>query len=159
MSPLFSMFLDYALHLDLIWRCKDTNYFSFHQIFPQLFSPFPKHLTFPPLAFNISPPPTFFVHRLSQIYTDYFFGTEIHGFILNKDTAGSALIFPRHFVITACFASSRLSLLFCAAILHSSFFILHFSICGLYEKITRKTVKYLVERKKCTIFAAVTYNI
>ena len=53
MSPLFSMLLDYALHLDLIWRCKDTNYFSFHQIFPQLFSPLHKHLTFPPLAFNI----------------------------------------------------------------------------------------------------------
>ena len=109
MSPLFSMFLDYALHIDLIWRCKDTKYFSFCQTFSQLFSSFSKHLTFPPLAFNISLPPTFFVHRLSQISTDYFFGTEIHGFILNKDTAGSALIFPRHFVITACFASSRLS--------------------------------------------------
>ena len=54
MSPLILMLLDYALHLDLIWRCKDTNYFSFHQIFPQLFSPFPKHLTFPPVPFNIS---------------------------------------------------------------------------------------------------------
>ena len=100
MSPLFSMLLDYALHLDLIWRCKDTNYFSFHQIFPQLFSPIPKDLTFPPFAFNISLPPTFFVHRfpqiifstdvffvhrLSQINTDYFFGTEIRGFF--KDTA------------------------------------------------------------------------
>ena len=49
-----------------------------------------------------------------QIITDLhilFFGTEIRDFILNKDTAGSALIFPRHFVITACFASSQLSLL------------------------------------------------
>ena len=49
-----------------------------------------------------------------QIITDLhrlFFCTEIRGFIINKDTAGSALIFPRHFVITTCFASSRLSLL------------------------------------------------
>ena len=48
------MLLDYALHLDLIWRCKDTNYFSFHQTFPQLFSSFLKHLTFPPVPFKIS---------------------------------------------------------------------------------------------------------
>ena len=55
MSPLILMLLDYALHLDLIWRCKDTNYFSFHQTFLQLFSYFLKHLTFPPVPFNISP--------------------------------------------------------------------------------------------------------
>ena len=46
------------------------------------------------------------------IITD-FFGTEIHGFIFNKDTAQLRIdcVYPRHFVITACFASSRLSLL------------------------------------------------
>ena len=54
MSPLILMLLDYSLHFHLIWRCKDTKYFSFLQIFPQLFSPFPKHLTFPPVPFNIS---------------------------------------------------------------------------------------------------------
>ena len=43
---------------------------------------------------------SFFVHRLSQISTDFFFGTEIRGFF--KDTAGSALVLSRHFVITAC---------------------------------------------------------
>ena len=47
-----------------------------------------------------------FIHRLSQIF---IFGTEIHGFF--KGTASSALILSRHFVVTACFASSRLSLL------------------------------------------------
>ena len=70
-------------------RCKSTNYFSFYQIFHQLFSSKTKDLTIPPFAFNISLPPTFFVHRLSQIIfstdvffvhrlsqinTDYFFG-------------------------------------------------------------------------------------
>ena len=37
-----------------IFFCKDTKYFSFHQIFSQLFSPIPKDLTFPPVPFNIS---------------------------------------------------------------------------------------------------------
>ena len=42
----------------------------------------------------------------------FFLGTEIHGFIFNKGTAWLRIdIYPRHFVITACFASSRLSLL------------------------------------------------
>ena len=45
-----------------------------------------------------------FIHRLSQIF---IFGTETHGFF--KGTASSALILSRHFVVTACFASSRLS--------------------------------------------------
>ena len=48
-----------------------------------------------------------FIHRLSQIF---IFGTEIHGFF--KGTASSALILSRHFVVTACFASSRLSYIF-----------------------------------------------
>ena len=40
----------------------------------------------------------------------FFLGTEIHGFIFNKGTAWLRIdIYPRHFVITACFASSRLS--------------------------------------------------
>ena len=37
-------------------------------------------------------------------------GTEIHGFF--KDTAWLRIDIPRHFVITACFASSRLSYIF-----------------------------------------------
>ena len=125
MSSLFSMLLDYALHLDLIWRCKDTNYFSFHQIYPQLFSPIPKDLTFPPFAFNTSLPPTFFVHRFPQIIfstdvflsTDYhrltqiiFWGTEILGF--QRHGLAPHWYFPRHFVIRACLASSRLSFIF-----------------------------------------------
>ena len=68
MSSLFSMLLDYALHLDLIWRCKDTKYFSFCQTFPQLFSPFSKHLTFPPLAFNISVPKIFNNHPNQSLW-------------------------------------------------------------------------------------------
>ena len=40
----------------------------------------------------------------------FFLGTEIHGFIFNKGTAWLRIdIYPRHCVITACFASSRLS--------------------------------------------------
>ena len=69
MSPLILMLLDYALHLDLIWRCKDTNYFSFHQTFPQLFSSIPKHLTFPPVPFNIS---LHFVLNISSILPPLF---------------------------------------------------------------------------------------
>ena len=46
-----------------------------------------------------------FIHRLSQIF---IFGTEIHGFF--KGTASSALILSRHFVVTACFARSRLGI-------------------------------------------------
>ena len=71
---------------------------------------------FRPLSPLISSTDIFFLHGLlfcPQIITDFhrlFFGTEIHGFF--KDTAWLRIdIYPRHFVITACFASSRLSLL------------------------------------------------
>ena len=47
-----------------IFFCKGTKYFSFHQTFPQLFSPKIKDLTFRPVPFN----------------TSSFLGTEIHGF-------------------------------------------------------------------------------
>ena len=50
-----------------------------------------------------------FVHRLSQISTDYFLARKSTAF--SKTRLGYALTYTRHFVITACFASSRLSLL------------------------------------------------
>ena len=50
-----------------------------------------------------------FVHRLSQISTDYFLARKSTAF--SKIRLGYALTYTRHFVITACFASSRLSLL------------------------------------------------
>ena len=52
-------------------------------------------------------------HRYNFLldYHRFLLGTEIHGFILYKDTAWLRIDKPRHFGITACFASSRLSLL------------------------------------------------
>ena len=44
------------------------------------------------------------------IIPNFILGTEIHGFF-KRHGFSSALILSRHFVVTACFASSRLSLL------------------------------------------------
>ena len=77
------------------------------------------------------------------IITDFLFGTEIHGFIYNKGTAWLRIDKPRHFVITACFASSRLSLL-----------------CGnepcLYFSIASKLIKPLPSRSQPCLFKAVS---
>ena len=57
-----------------------------------------------PYLFSSSPT------RRRRAGEEFFLGTEIHGFIFNKGTAWLRIdIYPRHFVITACFASSRLS--------------------------------------------------
>ena len=50
-----------------IFFCKGTKYFSFLQIFPQLFSPKIKDLTFRPVPFNTS---TLFRHGNPRLFKD-----------------------------------------------------------------------------------------
>ena len=65
-----------------------------------------------------------FVHRFAQIITDFLISKDImiitvfyfwHGnprlFFKRHGFSSALIVYPRHFVITACFASSRLSLL------------------------------------------------
>ena len=92
-----------------IFFCKITKYFLFHQIFSQLFSSIPKDLTFPPFAFNTSSFVRHGKHRLTRII---YLGTEIHGFFKDTALAPHDYVMSRHFVVTACLASSRLSSLF-----------------------------------------------
>ena len=48
----------------------------------------------------------------SIIIPSFIFGTERHGFFLKDTALAPHRYYPRHFVVTACFASSRLSYIF-----------------------------------------------
>ena len=94
----YSTFLSSALTPSNFSRCKGTTFPT-----PQ----FPKRHESAWTCELLRLIATYLVHRFPQIN---FLGTEIHGFIFHKGTAWLRIdIYPRHFVITACFASSRLS--------------------------------------------------